>query len=93
MTKKCFVICPIDLDGSEVRRRSDQWIRHILTPVLDEVGYQSFRADQMPRPGVITTQIITELVEAPLVIADLSPANPNVLYELAVRHAALLAHR
>ena len=90
--KKCFVICPIGVDGSEVRKRSDQWIRHILTPVLEAAGYVSDRADRMPKPGIITTQIITQLVEAPLVIADLTGANPNVFYELAVRHASRLPY-
>jgi hypothetical protein len=41
----------------------------------------------MAAPGIITNQVIRELLEAPLVIADLTEHNANVYYELAIRHA------
>ena len=45
------------------------------------------RADKLPEPGRITTQLITRLDNADLVIADLTRGNPNVFYELSLRHA------
>ncbi|SRR6266404_2023442 len=45
-------------------------------------------ADQITTPGPITAQIIRQLLDAPLVIADLSGTNPNVMYELAIRHSS-----
>jgi len=45
------------------------------------------RADKISEPGIITTQIIGHIVDAELVIADLTDKNPNVFYELAIRHA------
>lgn len=86
-SKTCFVIAPIGEPGSETRKRSDQVLKHVIEPCAEECGYEAIRADRLGEPGLITSQVITQLVEAPLVIADLSEHNPNVFYELAVRHA------
>lgn len=86
-SKVCFVIAPIGEEESETRRRSDQVFNHIITPALDELGYQTLRADKLPKPGMITTHIIDHLLNDDLVVADLTGRNPNVFYELAVRHA------
>ena len=83
----CFVIAPIGDEGSEIRRRSDQVLKHIITPAAYQCGYKTVRADTISEPGMITSQVIQHLVEDPLVIADLTGRNPNVFYELAVRHA------
>ena len=86
--KRCFVVAPIGDRGSNTRKRSDQVINFVLTPVLEEVGYDApERADNLPSPGMITTQVIDCVMDADLVIADLTERNPNVFYELAIRHA------
>jgi hypothetical protein len=85
--KLCFVIAPIGEEGSEVRLRSDQVLNHIITPAANECGYQPIRADKISEPGMITSQVIQHLIEDALVIADITGRNPNVFYELAVRHA------
>ena len=85
--KICFVIAPIDAEGSETRRRSDQVLNHIISPAAEECGYETIRADNISEPGIITSQIIQHLLEDSLVIADLTGRNPNVFYELAIRHA------
>lgn len=85
--KTCFIIAPIGEPKTDVRKRSDQIFDYLIVPALKELGYIPERSDRVPDPGIITTQIIQSLVEAPLVIADLTDHNPNVFYELAVRHA------
>lgn len=85
--KTCFVIAPIGDDESETRKRSDQILKHVISPPLDECGYKAVRADKIEKPGVITSQVIQHVIEDPLVIADLTGRNPNVFYELAIRHA------
>jgi hypothetical protein len=86
--KECFVICPIGAPGSDTRKRSDQIFKHVITPTVELLGYSTTRADTIDQSGLITTQIIDKLINATLVIADLTDQNPNVFYELAVRHAA-----
>jgi len=85
--KFCFVIAPIGEDDSDIRRRSDQIFNHIIIPVTEECGYEAIRADKISKPGMITSQIIQHLLDDHLVIADLTGQNPNVFYELAIRHS------
>jgi len=85
--KSCFVIAPIGSEESETRKRSDLVLKHIIKPAAEECGYNAVRADEISEPGVITTQVIQRLIDDDLVIADLTERNPNVFYELAIRHA------
>ncbi len=85
--KICFVISPIGEEESEIRKRSDQILKHVIEPPANECGYKAVRADKIDKPGIITSQVIQHVVEDPLVIADLTGRNPNVFYELAIRHA------
>ncbi len=86
-TKTCFVIAPIGEPDTDTRRRSDQILRHVIKPSLGPLGYSAKRADEIAEPGVITSQVMQHVVEDDLVLADLTEVNPNVFYELAVRHA------
>ncbi len=58
-----------------------------LKPALEAAGLEVFRADQEQRAGDIRTDMFQELLMADLVLADLTLDNPNVWYELGVRHA------
>jgi hypothetical protein len=86
-TKTCFVISPIGEPDTEIRKRSDVVLKHVIAPAVNECGFEPIRADQISEPGIITSQIIQHIVSDPLVIADLTGRNPNVFYELALRHA------
>lgn len=89
-SKKCFVIGPIGEADSTVRSDADDFMKYIVTPIvtLPEFGYDPpIRADSLNEPGRITSQIVALLMEADLVIADLTTNNANVYYELSLRHA------
>jgi hypothetical protein len=85
--KTCFIISPIGEAGTPERTRADQLLKHVLKPAAEECGYEAVRADQMAEPGIITSQVIEQIIKAPMVVADLTGKNPNVFYELAIRHA------
>ncbi len=86
--KSCFVISPIGEPNSDTRRRADQVLTYVIQPAVEECGYTATRADQIGNPGIITSQVIQRVIDDDLVVADLTEGNPNVFYELAIRHVA-----
>ena len=87
MDKVCFIITPIGKEGTEIRKNADEVLEYIINPVCDSFGYSVVRADKMTNSGLITKAIIEQIISADLVIADLTGSNPNVFYELAIRHS------
>lgn len=85
---ECFVIAPIGNDGTDTRERTEDLLEYVIKPVIErELGLSVEVAHHIDEPGNITRQVMRKLFEAELVIADLTEQNPNVMYELAVRHA------
>jgi hypothetical protein len=86
----CFYITPIGAEDSEQRKHSDFFMEFVVTPALNEFGLKLVRADQIGKPGMIGKQVLEHILHARLVIADLSFHNPNVFYELCLRHVTRL---
>ena len=84
----CFVIGPIGEAQSETRRHADYLLGAIIEPVFAEhfANFTVERANKIAAPGMISSQVITRLMDAPLVVADMSFHNANAFYELAIRH-------
>ncbi|AQU73782.1 hypothetical protein [Priestia megaterium] len=83
----CFIITPIGSDDSSIRRSADGVIDAVIAPILEEMDFEIIVAHRMNEGGSITRQVIQNIIDAELVIANLTSLNPNVMYELAVRHA------
>src|SRR5918994_6157086 len=88
MPKGCFFMAPIGQENSEIRKRSDQIFSYVIKPAVERFGYEAIRGDHISQPGMINSQVFEHLMEDELAIADLTGKNPNVYYELAIRHGA-----
>lgn len=93
MSKTCFVIMPIGdqrcgdkmtISASELRSKYDNLIKEAISnarPNLDVI-----RSDDVATPGTITLNILNQLMNSDYVVADITYPNPNVFYELGIRH-------
>ncbi len=84
--RKCFVIMPFSTTES---CHQDEWsdiFENTIKPAVEESGfnYECFRASLVI--GNIIRDIIDNLNKSDVVIADMTDRNPNVFYELGVRH-------
>ena len=89
MKPHAFVAMPFgvkkDAQGTEID--FNRVYTELIKPALEAAGLDVFRADEEERAGDIRTDMFQELLIADLVVADLTLDNPNVWYELGVRHA------
>lgn len=87
--RKCFIITPIGDAASETFRMAKGVIESVIKPLLQKNGYDDIKpAYEINQTGMITTQIINRILEDDLVIANLTGNNPNVMYELCLRHVS-----
>ena len=85
--RKCFVIMPFSSTKSCSQEQWTDIFENMIKPAVEDSGYQyeCFRANLVI--GNIIRDILDTLNRADVVIADLTDQNPNVFYELGVRHA------
>ena len=65
----------------------DATYKYVIKPAVESAGLECIRADEIVHAGVIDVPMYKQLLNADVVIADLSTYNPNAFYELGVRHA------
>jgi len=81
----------------EYREPYDTFYREVIKPQAAKF-YEVVKIDEKPGPGVIFQDMQREIAQADILIAEITPANPNVFYELGYAHAlgkptVLLAQR
>src|SRR5262245_2913456 len=85
----CFVIGPFGDDHSKERVWSDCLLENIIKLAVGD-HYDVLRTIDRPEAGNITDRIHRDIDQAQMVIADISDNNPNVFYEIGLRHGRRL---
>lgn len=98
--RTCFVIMPYGTkpipagdksSDNTVRLESfdfDAVYANLIRPCLDAEGFTPVRSDEETGSGMVHQQMIQRIIDSDLVIVDVSSWNPNVFYELGIRHTA-----
>jgi len=88
--KRCFVVMGFGIKTDLATGRKlnlDNAYRNMIKPAVEQTGLECVRADEIPHSGSIDVQMYLELLTADVVVADISTANANAIYELGIRHA------
>jgi len=91
--KQCFVIMPFGQkkekrpDGTEVEIDFDYVYHELIKAAVESLGVKCDRCDEIIDTGSIHAKMFRGIFEADVTVVDVSFMNPNVYYELGVRHA------
>lgn len=70
---------------ADLKQRYDDLIKEAIQKA--DPSLEVVRADEVSFPGSITSDVITRIMHSDIVVADVTYPNPNVFYELGLRHA------
>jgi hypothetical protein len=93
--RHCFVVMPFGRTPPEIRWYKG-WFDVVIRPAVINSGYEPILSSSEERPSAINDEIRSHLAFDPMVVVDLgglnpdSDPNPNVMYELGIRHALSL---
>ena len=87
--KRCFVVQGF---GMKTDFRTGRHLNlddsfEIIQEAIKDAGLECIRADKVMHSGSIDVEMWEEILNADLVVADVSTSNWNAAYELGVRHA------
>lgn len=85
----CFVLMPFGrkMDGAGRVTDFDAVYQQIIAPAAQQAGLEPVRADEEKIGGTIHKPMFERLMLCHYAVADITGANPNVFYELGIRHA------
>lgn len=78
---------PISDPESYAPRHFYKIYTQLFVPAIEKAGFKAHRVDEDKSSDSIQLKFLHKLIEAPMVLCDLSTRNPNVLYELGLRQA------
>ena len=86
----CFISMPFGIksDFSGMQINFDRLYKEVLKPAVEGAGLTCLRGDELPTGMLIHKNILSAVLGSDVMIADITTANANVMYELGVRHAA-----
>jgi tetratricopeptide (TPR) repeat protein len=86
----CYVSIPFgkksDIQGNIID--FDNIYNIIIKPAVEGAGLLCIRGDDVAAGGLIQKNIISAVISSDVFIADITTGNPNVFYELGIRHTA-----
>jgi len=77
---KAFVVMQFTEEYNEL-------YNEVIKPVCEDYGLECERADDYYTTNMIIEDIVTSITSASVVIAEITPDNPNVFYEVGYSHA------
>jgi hypothetical protein len=81
----CFVIMPFtERNSTRPPNFFNEVLKRLITPACIDAGFRVVSADRRGS-DVIHSTIVNSLLDADLVLCDLTEHNPNVLFELGMR--------
>ena len=85
--KLCFIAMPFtEREEAHASGFFDEVLESLIVPAATAAGF-TVRSANRQGSDVIQSTIINDLLDADLVVADLTEHNPNVLFELGMRMA------
>ncbi|MBA3240977.1 MAG: DUF4071 domain-containing protein [Acidobacteria bacterium] len=88
--KTCFVIMGFGKKTDFETGRTldlDKSYKNIIKPAVEAANLKCVRADEIVHSGIIDVPMYEQLLNADVVVCDLSTSNKNAFYELGIRHA------
>lgn len=86
----CFVIMPFGdkpdpgQDGKIIH--FDEIYQMFIKNAVEELGIKCVRCDEIGESGWIHSKMFTHIYDSEVAVVDITALNPNVFYELGVRH-------
>jgi nucleoside 2-deoxyribosyltransferase len=65
----------------------NELFEEVIKPVTEKFGYECIRADEYYTRTPILSDIINSIKDSTAIIAEITPDNPNVFYEIGYSHA------